>query len=76
MGELQVELRKQAGIEFIFTVSLQPPFYCPVRPIDDPGKYNPLKMPVFPRAPWYNNYMYLFSAHPEAYNALTYMIFM
>ncbi|KAI9018959.1 hypothetical protein DFJ74DRAFT_200722 [Hyaloraphidium curvatum] len=80
MGELQVELRKQAGIEFIFTVSLQPPFYCPVIPIEDPGARtgdpNNLTFPVEPRAPWYNNYMYLFEAHPESYNALTYLIFM
>lgn len=76
MGELQVEVRKQAGLDFIFTVSLQPPFYVPVPPIKDPGETNPLTFPVEPRAPWYQNYMYLFEAHPESYNALTYIIFM
>jgi len=53
MGLLQVEMRKALGPNLIFAVSLQPPFYCPIPPVPDPGATNPITYPVVPLAPWY-----------------------
>ncbi len=53
MGKLQVEMRKALGPNLIFAVSLQPPFYCPIPPVPDPGATNPITFPVVPLAPWY-----------------------
>ncbi|KAI9197288.1 uncharacterized protein BJ171DRAFT_520490 [Polychytrium aggregatum] len=75
MGKLQIATRNAIGPNRIFSVSLQPPFYG-APGIADPGAGGTITFPVVAASPWYNNYMYLIETNPDAYNALTYLVFM